>query len=719
MEVPQHTALARLGQLGKLRPLSLYAAFLAALTVPARAQGGHVVREVSFEGNRAIDDYTLGTVIATTESSWWASEPVVRWIGLGEKRFLDEVEFKRDVVRVLLFYRQSGYMGAVVDTVVRRTPKDVFIRFRIHEGEPVRVRRFELKGFEGVFDIERRRADLPLHVGDPFDRFLFQASADSLVVWLNNLGYPYAEVFRSLDANAGLREADLALEAVPGPRVHVGQVDIEGLRQLDTGAVRKMLSVTTGDLLTRERLYQSQRDLYAMGVFSLANVSLADSVPGEHGDSLARVVVRLNEGPRHRVRAGVGYATLECMRVQAGWTTVGFLGGVRMLDVTARVAQIGVGYPLDAGWTGICPYNEDALTADTITYSLNVTWRQPIFLSPRHTARVGVFGERRSEYLAYTRDAVGFGIGVTLNARRTVPVTLSYNFSVGRTQAQPAVYCSDFSACTEEDRAALAERRRFGSVTVAAVRDRTNSPLDPTRGSLVTFAFTHASPLLGSDSGYRFNKAEIEVARFHPLSRRTVLAWRVKGGVIVPETFDLSGQPARYVPPDQRFYAGGPNTVRGFRLNDLGPRVYVTDTLNFTIEPNGDTLYTNVRASPTGGNTLFLANAELRFPSPLWPDFVRLGLFVDVGQLYQRDEEFLNFASFRLTPGVGLRVATPLGPVRLDVAYNGYATERGVLFYSDSVDNLQEIDAAYPNTVTAPRKFFDRLVLQLAVGQAF
>jgi outer membrane protein assembly factor BamA len=204
------------------------------------------------------------------------------------------------------------------------------------------------------------------------------------------------------------------------------------------------------------------------------------------------------------------------------------------------------------------------------------------------------------------------------------------------------------------------------------------------------------------------------------LSRRTVLAWRVKGGVIVPETFNLSGQDARYVPPDQRFYAGGPNTVRGFRLNDLGPRVYVTpDTINFRVEPNGDTLYTNVRASPTGGNTLFLTNAELRFPSPLWPQFVRLGLFVDVGQLYQRGEDVLSVANFRMTPGIGVRVATPLGPVRLDLAYNGYATEQGTLYYENAAGDLEEIPGAYPPSVTAPRNFMDRLILQLAVGQAF
>ena len=693
----------------------------AVLAVPARAQGGHVVRDLRFEGNRAIDDYTLGTVIATTRSSWWASYPLVSWIGLGEKRYLDELEFRRDVIRLLLFYRQSGYMGAVVDTVVQRTGKDAFITFRIHEGDPVRVRSFDLKGFEGVINIARRRADLPLQVGDPFDRFLFQASADSLLTWMNNLGYPYAEVYRSVDASAGLLQADIGLEAVPGQQVRVGQVDIEGLHKLDTGAVRKMLSVHEGDVLTRERLYQSQRDLYAMGVFRVASVQMVDTMPEDLGDSTARVLVRVNEGPRHRVRTGLGYATLECLRFQAGWTTVGFLGGVRTLDVTARLAQIGVGYPFDMGFqNGICPYHDDPLTSDTVTYSLNLTVRQPVFLSPRHTAQFGVFGERRSEFQAYNREAIGFAIGVTVNARRSLPVTFGYNFSVGRTQAQPAVYCSDFFACDSVDQARLRERRRFGAITIGAVRDRTNSPVDPTRGSLVTFALTHASPLTGSDTGYAFNRAEVEVARWYALSRRSVFSWRVKVGAFVPENFDLSGQIARYVPPDQRFYGGGPNTVRGFGLNDLGPRVYVTeDTTVFTMYPNGDTVYAGARASPSGGNSLFLANAELRFPLPIWPQWLRMGVFVDVGQVYNRGDEIISVANMKVTPGLGFRIATPLGPVRLDVAYNGYGTERGTLFFAYPNGDLREYRGVYPATGSAPKNFVDRLRLQLGVGQVF
>jgi outer membrane protein assembly complex protein YaeT len=700
---------------------------VAALSVPAAAQngGGLVVRKLAFTGNRAIDEWTLSTVIATTRSGWFARNALVRWLGLGEKRYLDEVEFKRDVIRLRLFYRQSGYMQAVIDTSVRRTPKDVFITFRIHEGEPVRVRKFDLIGFDSVLNIEKRRRDLPLHVGDPFNRFLFQASADTILNWLRNVGYPYAELFRSLDANAATLEADLALEVVPGVHARVDSVEIEGLKKLDQGAVRGMLSVRPGEVFQQDKLYQSQRDLYAMGVFRFANVVLVDSLPPENpADTMVHVRVLADEGPRHRLRTGFGFASAECLRFQAGWTAFGFLGSARAFDLTGRLARVGFGPTSSGLHEKLCSYVQNDAISNKVSYSLTATLRQPVFFSPRHNASLSVFAERRTEVNVFTREAVGTNLAVTLNARRAVPVTLAYGYSFGQTTASDLTFCSAFRACTVTDRNALRDRRGFAALSLTAVRDRTNSPLDPSRGSVVTLAVAHASRLIRSDSAYQFNRGELEVIRYHPIGRSTVFAWRLKLGTILPETFALSGQAARYVPPDARFYAGGPNTVRGFRLNDLGPRVYLTsDTTDFDPGPaaTGDTLYRDVAAAATGGNALFLANAELRLPAPPFlPQRVRFGLFVDVGQLYERQQTFVTLKNIRITPGVGLRITTPLGPVRLDAAYNGYAPEPGTLFFQDTTSgSLVEHRSSYPKTPTAPHGFWNRIVLQFAIGQAY
>ena len=227
-----------------------------------------MVRGLSFEGNRAYDNVTLESVIATTKSGWWARFSLVRWIGLGEKRYFSEIEFRRDVVRLILFYRQSGYMNAVVDTLVHRTPRDVYIRFRIHESEPVRVARLDVMGVDGILTVSKLKRDLPLQVGDPFNRFLLQASADTIVSRLRNGGYPYAEVLRNFDSEAGILRAEVELDAQPGPRMRVGEVTIEGLRDVDTSTVRRVMSVRPGKLFKRDALYQTQRDLYGIGVFN-------------------------------------------------------------------------------------------------------------------------------------------------------------------------------------------------------------------------------------------------------------------------------------------------------------------------------------------------------------------------------------------------------------------------------------------------------------------
>ncbi len=691
----------------------------AAAPLAAQQEQQRVVRGLSFEGNHAIDDYTLSTAIGTSNSSWFARAFPIRLLGLGEKRFFNELEFRRDVIRLLLLYRQSGYMNAVIDTLVRREGRDVYLKFRIYEGDPVRLARLDMLGVDSILDVRRLKHDLPLQEGDPFNRALFQASADTAVSRLKNLGYPYADILRNYDVDVAALRAVATLEALPGPRMRVGQVLITGAEKVDTGTLRRMLSVRAGDWFRQDQLYVTQRDLYGLGMFRSVNVVLTDTTPPP-GESTVRVVVRVSEAPRHRIRVGAGYGSLDCFRVQSGWTAYDFLGGARSLDLTGQLSKLGVGIPADAGFKqNVCQPLHDDPTSDTANYNATLTLRQPAFLSPRHTASFAVFAERRSEFKAYTRQAVGANVAVTFNARRDVPVTVGYGYSVGRTTADAAVYCQRFLLCNESDQAFLANRRPFGAITISGIRNRTNSVLDPTAGSVVTTSLTHSSRLVGSDTLYEFNRGQLEVSRYYPVGRRGAFAWRVLGGTILPaRRITLAGQSIRFVPPDQRFYGGGPNSVRGYARNELGPRVYFR-----SIEVVGvDTTYGGLQASATGGNAIFVANAEFRFPTPLFPDRMRVAVFADVGQVWERDDPTVR--GVRLTPGVGVRFVTPLGPVRLDAAYSGYAAEPGALYLLNTASNslTAVTDSAGRRVIVhpgLPARFWRRVVVQFAVGQAF
>ena len=675
-----------------------------------------MVRDLDFTGNHAIDDYTLSTAIATSNSSAFASRWWLRWTQLGEKKYLNEVEFRRDVLRLVLLFRRSGYVNVTIDTMVRRTARDAFITFRIHEGEPVRLTRLDIMGADGLFNISNLKKDLALQVGRPFNRFLLQASADTIVGRLNNRGYPYAQVLRNFDEDDATLSAAAVLEVVPGPRMRIGEVVIEALARVDTGTVRGLLRVKPQDLFRQDMLYQSQRDLYGLGVFRSVSVVLADSIaPTVPGDTLARVVVHVAEGAGHRVLTGVGYGTIDCFRVQGGWTGYNYLGGASAIDLTGTVSKLGVGAPIDLGFrNSLCRSLQSDPTSDTLNFNVGLTLRQPTFLSPRHTVAVGVFAERRSEYQTYTRQDISVNPAVTVNARRNLPVTLGYTFSVGRTTADAAVYCSVFQVCSEADRAVLARSHRFAAITASALQIRVNSLLDPTNGSVATVGLMYASPSIGSDPLYEFNRGELGYSRYYRLSRRGVFAWRARTGIILStHNISLAGQSVQFVPPDQRFYGGGPNSVRGYSRNGLGPRVYVTDGFLGT-----DSIPQNVQAKPTGGNATFVLNTEFRFATAVFPERMRVAFFVDAGQVWERGSQPSDVRGLRVTPGVGLRFATLLGPVRIDAAYNGYAAEPGPLYFQDNNNHtLTLVRESYQPLRGA--SFWQRIVVQFAVGQAF
>ncbi|MFL5471127.1 MAG: POTRA domain-containing protein, partial [Gemmatimonadales bacterium] len=158
--------------LGLLAMISWTAAALA------QQPSQRVIRQLKFEGNQAISDEILAAAIVTTNSSWFARAFLFRSFKfLGTKRFFDEEEFRRDVVRLSVLYKRSGYPDAVVDTLVSRTPEDVYITFRVTEGDPIRVTRMVTTGLDSLPPRLRRSVllDLPLQVGDPFNRFDMQA----------------------------------------------------------------------------------------------------------------------------------------------------------------------------------------------------------------------------------------------------------------------------------------------------------------------------------------------------------------------------------------------------------------------------------------------------------------------------------------------------------------------------------------------------------------
>jgi outer membrane protein insertion porin family len=705
-----------------IRSVWLGAALAVAAVGAAHAQAGEtglVVRGLHFRGNKAFPSDLLSAAIATTNSSTFATVGVLRWMGLGEKRRLNELELRRDVARLRLFYQVRGYLDVQVDTAVVRTALDADISFTIHEGRPVLIRNFVIKGVDSVPGGQELLKNLPLQEGDPFDRTLVYATADTIRTRLHDGGYAEALVrLEGFEVDREQRTASVSLIVEPGVTAVIGEVHVQGTRRLDSAFVRSLLATQPGREYRERDIQQSQLNLYRSELFRFASVGL-DTGHFVPGSGIVPVTISVIEGPFHRIRTALGYGTNDCFRTGAGWTARNALGSGQVFDISAQVSKLGVGRPFGAGLEDsfLC----SALKADSVgsfraNYNITTSFRRPVFLSPSNSLTLSLFAERRSEFGVYLREDLGGSLTLIRETAERVPITLTYRLSSGRTQANAVSFCAFFNACTEEDIRQLRQRRPLGTLTLGVQRVRVDNPLDPSRGSNISAEVTHSATFLGSSRFEEFSRLILDGAHYIPVGN-SVIALHAHAGMVFAPNLVIGGEAANFVPPEQRFYAGGPNDVRGYNRNQLGPLVYVVS--EGVVDSAGNVPQAaedSVRIAATGGNSIFVTNAELRMPSPIFSDRLRLAVFMDGGTVWERGGTGAgSVPAFRITPGGGLRFITPLGPVRVDAAYNWHILPAGRLYQVNADGDLVRIKDDYRKTKKTGRGW----VLQFSVGQAF
>ncbi len=672
------------------------AAFIAsAVAVPAAAQdlscerGDREVRALRFTGNREYSSSALAATVVTLPSSF-SGLPVI-----GERRCIDPVEFARDVQRLETLYRRRGFPDVKVDTLVRTLRRGVIdVTFAIVEGQPLRVTSLALRGVSTEPEVEVAARDFPLRVNGVFDRGLLEAGRDSLVRRLRNLGWPQAEALLAFTTNTKTRTADVEVTVVPGTRARLGRIAVvvdttQRTRRVSDVTIRRAMALREGDYYSARAIIDAQRNLYQTDGFQRVELSPDSLQP--LGDSTVNLTVRLVEGDRWAARGGLGWATLDCFRMQGSLTDRDFLPFAQRLELVARVSKIGIGAPLD-GASALCqgqartdPYSR------TLNYYAAMTVRQPVRARQSRVPTLTVFSSTLSEYRAFLRRApIGGALSVTNPLQAKIPSTLSYQVELGRTEAEPAFFCAVFNACDRDARSFLQRNTRLAALEYSIVRAHVNDPLRPSAGSTVRFTARHASTLIGSDKSQQFNRGTGDATWYGALGGRSTLTLHLRGGMV----FAGGLQPSvdGFIPPQERLYAGGPTTVRGFRQNELGPAVYIVDGYS-TMRENGETFYRAdsarvERVVPTGGNTLVVGNAEVQLPSPVAPGLLQLALFADAGRLWNRTRGTQSGAllsdgpSIKVTPGVGVRIVSPFGAIRVDFGYNGYQLPSGAAYFN-------------------------------------
>lgn len=546
------------------------------------------IDHIEFIGNRALSASKLKGVMKTREREYFIFRGTVQ-----------RKDFEDDIDRILALYADHGYIQARVESheiVVDEATNRLILRIRLVEGPQFRFGKIGVSGNQ-VLPVGEIRRQIRIKGGEVFSRKDLRQDVSAITELYSAIGRAFAEVTPETTTETETRKIDVTFAIKEGPEVYVERINISGNTKSSEKVLRRELRLAEGDLFSIQKVIRSRQRLFNLGFFDEVSVTTAP------GSSLDKIVVNVDvkERPTGLFSVGAGFSSLDRLVGTFDISQQNLFGRGQELALRGRVGSRS--QLLNLGFTE--PY----------LFDMPLSAGFDIFDSLRlfnDFSRRGVGGDLRFSY-PFTEFIRGFG---TYKLERVKVFDVSAGASSALREAEGTSTTS--------------------SVTFSGVRDSRDNVFEPTRGSRNSLSLETAG--LGGDN--RFFKVIGESAWFFPLP---FFGWviGVRGEAGVAEGFG-----GEDVPLFERFFLGGPNTLRGQATRSVSPR--------------------DATGARIGGDKELLFNTELLIP--LIARF-RGALFFDAGNAYGFGKDF-DPTDLRTSAGVGFRWFSPFGPVRVDYGIN-------------------------------------------------
>ncbi len=621
-------------------------AFAPAATIGRVPAGARVVR-VTINGEKAIGEGTLRRLMRLN--------PTHRFVLFPRYHEFYRDFLRADVQAIASYYVQQGFPDVTVADTVRVRPKsdppEVEITLTISEGERETLAAVRLEGVTATTP-EKLRESMVLHEGKPFTDLMVKVDRETIKNWYYEHGFPWVTVEAGQEVP---REVTFLVHE--HARAYFGEVSLaEGLDTLTTEprVILRQVPFRPGDLFQSSQLAEYERRLYATGLFSNVHFSLpAESqVDSAHQFS---VRVAVTERPFRYVEGGLDYDAVGLLVSTAKLGTHNIGGTARQLE--------------GAGELGLSVRNLSKGSGHIISSSsLSLAGVEPWFLFPRTQASLGpVYDYRRV-------------IGNELDRTSKVGMVFTLQRDLAR-KSRVGAKLSEFYLWhrppPDSTGVQLVEGSENRLIDTSFDGDFRDNIFDPTRGTAIHGQLQYAG--LGGKTNYL--KGVAEQSWFVSLRSRMVLGVRVRGGTIGPLGTVAITDPGcgldeerallSRVNPLDRFRLGGATSVRGYAEQAIGAANPKDPTYPCALPIQAEFGQYNA-----GGLAELLLNIELRFRLS-----GRLGMaaFLDGGNVWAFTGDIaagrllptthrLEDNDMKYSAGIGIRVATPVGPFRLDYA---------------------------------------------------
>jgi outer membrane protein assembly complex protein YaeT len=517
----------------------------------------------------------------------------------------DADDLANDVNRVLALYRREGFYHAVVTPeVTPLSPNEVAIKMQIEEGPCIKVSKINLSlaAGEEPIDLKLLLKDSPIKIGQRFSENQYANLKKNILNYFLNNGYAKARLEGDVLVNAEENWAEINLQVWPSPICRFGQVEIKGQTETPESLIRHHLTFQPGELFSLEKIYQSQEKLFDLDLFQNVNLT-AEEVPEEQ--RVIPVTVEVQERKKRSLKLGVGYGSEDQFRGRVVLRYRNLGGGGRVLELSSKYSRLET--------------------------RLEGSFRNPQLFNSGLDFVFNTGINRR--YLPGFTDKAFFTRAVL---ERDFPWNLKGYVGHGLEYTRPFNISDDTLQRLQATEAG--KLYRASMLLLGLNRNTMDNPTDPQKGGSLSLLNEFAPQLISPQ--LQFIRSIIEVRQYQNLGwKNLVLAGRVKFGLIEP----MQNTPD--IPIFRRFFSGGSGSVRGYRLDYLGPR--------------------DQSGNPIGGDSVLEGNLEVRFP--IYKD-IRGVTFLDCGNVFLRLKN-TNPGQLKYGSGVGLRYQTLVGPLGVDVAF--------------------------------------------------
>jgi outer membrane protein insertion porin family len=545
------------------------------------------IDKIVIRGNTGLKDREIKAVMLTQERQYF----ILR--GTVQRQKLEE-----DVERIAGLYQDHGYVQMRVeryDISVDREKARVTITIDVVEGAQYRVGVIKLAGVTLVPEEEVRR-QLGFKAGDVFSRSALRDGIRNITDLYSTIGRASADVVPRTDQQATTTTVDLTVEVTEGPEVYVERINITGNTRSEDRILRREIPFVEGDLFTLQKMQRAKQRLVNLGYFDMVNVTT------QPGTDKTRILVNV-----------------EVTERPTGIFSIG--GGFSSVDSFVGTLDISQNNFLGRGWQLSFRVRAGANSQQGI-----ISFTEPWLFDRPLSAGFDLFNVKR-QYTEYDYDSLGG------------TVRMSHPFEeYWRWQTAYRITRDKISNVRDTSDPLLRDElgtRLTSAVTVGVTRDSRDNIATPTKGGSTTLTLDFAG--LGGDS--RFVKTIGSTSYYYPIWYGHILSGRAEGGY----GFGWSTEP---LPVFERFYLGGPNSIRSFKARRISP---IDDT--------------GVRI---GGTSEVLGNAEYIVPLPF--NF-RVAGFFDIGNVYGFKTKF-DITDTREAAGAGIRWQSPFGPIRVDYGIN-------------------------------------------------